>query len=157
MLTVSERLESARPADACLELPFEQRSRSRFRAQLSTGDEVGVMLHRGQILRGGDLLLASDGRVIEVRAAPETVSTVHSSDARALARAAYHLGNRHIALQLGPGWLRYGHDHVLDGLVQGLGLEVQVSEAPFEPEAGAYHSAAEPHAHPHEPVHGHGH
>jgi urease accessory protein len=157
MLTVSERLESARAADACLELPFEQRSRSRFRARLSTGDEVGVRLTRGQILRGGDLLLASDGRVIEVRAAPETVSTVHSSDARTLARAAYHLGNRHIALQLGQGWLRYVHDHVLDGLVQGLGLVVQVSEAPFEPEAGAYHSDAEPHAHPHEHAHGHGH
>jgi urease accessory protein len=157
MLTVSERLESARAADACLELPFEQRSRSRFRAHLSTGDEVGVRLTRGQILRGGDLLLASDGRVIEVRAAPETVSTVHSSDARTLARAAYHLGNRHIALQLGQGWLRYVHDHVLDGLVQGLGLVVQVSEAPFEPEAGAYHSDAEPHAHPHEHADGHGH
>src|SRR5277367_4722344 len=147
MLTVSERLESAPAVDACLELPFEQRSRSRFRAHLSTGDEVGVRLTRGQILRGGDLLLASDGRVIEVRAAPETVSTVHSSDARTLARAAYHLGNRHIALQLGQGWLRYVHDHVLDGLVQGLGLVVEVSQAPFEPEAGAYHSEGEGHVH----------
>jgi urease accessory protein len=157
MLTLTQRLESARPADACLELPFEQRSRSRFRAHLSTGDEVGVRLMRGQILRGGDLLLASDGRVIEVRAAPETVSTVHSTDARELARAAYHLGNRHIALQLGQGWLRYGHDHVLDGMVQGLGLIVEVSEAPFEPEAGAYHSEGEADVHPHEHAHGHEH
>ena len=100
MLTLSQRLTSPRSADASLELPFEQRSRSRFRARLSTGDEVGVKLNRGQILRGGDLLLASDGRVIEVRAAAETVSTVHSSDTRELARAAYHLGNRHIALQV---------------------------------------------------------
>jgi urease accessory protein len=155
MLTLSQRLESPRPVDACLELPFEQRSRSRFRATLSSGDEVGVMLSRGQILRGGDLLLASDGRVIEVRAAAETVSTVHSHDARALARAAYHLGNRHIALQLGEGWLRYVHDHVLDAMVQGLGLTVEVGQAPFEPEAGAYHSEAEPHAHSHEHAHGH--
>jgi urease accessory protein len=157
MLTLTQRLENPRPVDACLELPFEQRSRSRFRAHLSSGDEVGVRLNRGQILRGGDLLLASDGRVVEVRAAPETVSTVHSHDARALARAAYHLGNRHIALQVGEGWLRYVHDHVLDGLVQGLGLSVQVSEAPFEPEAGAYHSEAEAHPHSHEHGHGHGH
>lgn len=155
MLTVSQRLEHPRPADASLELPFEQRSRSRFRAILSSGDEVAVMLSRGQVLRGGELLLASDGRVIEVRAADETVSTVHSEDARELARAAYHLGNRHIALQLGAGWLRYVHDHVLDDMVQGLGLHVKVGQAPFEPEAGAYHSEAEPHAHAH--THGHGH
>lgn len=155
MLMLSERIEAPRPADASLELPFELRSRSRFRARLNTGDEVGVKLNRGQVLRGGDLLLASDGRVIEVRAAAETVSTVHSANARELARAAYHLGNRHIALQLGEGWLRYAHDHVLDDLVRGLGLAVQVAEAPFEPEAGAYHGAVETHAHSHE--HGHGH
>jgi urease accessory protein len=157
MLTLSQRLESPRPVDACLELPFELRSRSRFRATLSSGEAVAVMLSRGQILRGGDLLLASDGRVIEVRAAPETVSTVHSHDARELARAAYHLGNRHIALQLGAGWLRYGHDHVLDEMVQGLGLAVEVGQAAFEPEAGAYHSEAEAHAtaHAHEHAHGH--
>ena len=157
MLTLSEKLETRRPADASLELPFEQRSRSRFRSHLSNGDEVAVLLNRGQILRGGDLLLASDGRVIEVRAAPERVSTVHSADARALARAAYHLGNRHIALQLGEGWLRYGHDHVLDAMLEGLGLVVEVGQAPFEPEAGAYHGASETHAHPHEHPHGHGH
>ena len=78
-------------------------SRSRFRARLVGGEEVGVILAGGQILRGGDLLLASDGRVIEVVAAAETVSTVHSADPRALARAAYHLGNRHVALQIGEG------------------------------------------------------
>jgi urease accessory protein len=159
MLMLSERLDAARSADASLELPFELRSRSRFRAHLSTGDEVGVKLNRGQVLRGGDLLLASDGRVVEVRAAAETVSTVHSTNARALARAAYHLGNRHIALQLGEGWLRYAHDHVLDELIHGLGLVVQVSEAPFEPEGGAYQGGGAAHAHtqPHAHEHGHGH
>jgi urease accessory protein len=97
MLTISQRLQQPRAADARLLLPFELRSRSRFRAQLVGGEDVGVILARGQILRGGDLLLADDGRVIEVAAADETVSTVHSGEPRALARAAYHLGNRHVA------------------------------------------------------------
>jgi urease accessory protein len=156
MLTISQRLQPPRAADARLLLPFELRSRSRFRAQLVGGEDVGVMLARGQILRGGDLLLADDGRVIEVAAANETVSTVHSTEPRALARAAYHLGNRHVALQIGDGWLRYGHDHVLDDMVRGLGLTVTIEQAPFEPEAGAYHADAEgPHSHAHSHHHGH--
>jgi urease accessory protein len=140
MLTISERLQQPRAADARLVLPFELRSRSRFRARLVGGEEVGVILARGQILRGGDLLLSPDGRVIEVAAASESVSTVHSADPRALARAAYHRGNRHIALQIGEGWLRYSHDHVLDEMLHGLGLAVTLEQAPFEPEAGAYHA-----------------
>ena len=114
---------------------------------------------RGQILRGGDLLLADDGRVIEVAAATETVSTVHSARCRVqLARAAYHLGNRHVALQIGDGWLRYRHDHVLDEMVQGLGLTVTVEQAPFEPEAGAYHADADgAHGHSHSDGHDHDH
>ena len=148
MLTISQRLQQPRPPDARLVLPFQMRSRSRFRARLADGEEVGVMLARGQILRGGDLLLASDGRVIEIGAAAETVSTVHSDDPRLLARAAYHLGNRHVALQIGEGWLRYIHDHVLDEMLHGLGLSVSVGQSIFEPEAGAYHSGGE-HGHEH--------
>ncbi len=156
MLTISQRLQQPRVADARLLLPFELRSRSRFRAQLVGGEDVGVMLARGQILRGGDLLLADDGRVIEVAAANETVSTVHSAEPRALARAAYHLGNRHVALQIGDGWLRYGHDHVLDDMLRGFGLSVAVEQAPFEPEAGAYHADAQgAHSHAHSHHHGH--
>jgi urease accessory protein len=140
MLTISERLQQPRAPDARLVLPFEMRSRSRFRARLVGGEEVGVILARGQILRGGDQLLAPDGRVIEIAAAAENVSTVRTADVRWLARAAYHLGNRHVALQIGDGWLRYSHDHVLDNMLQGLGLKVTVEQASFEPEAGAYHS-----------------
>ena len=68
-----------------------------------------------------------------------------------LLRAAYHLGNRHVALQIGAGWVRYQHDHVIDEMVKGLGLDVQVEDTPFEPEAGAYggHAALMGHAHPH--------
>jgi urease accessory protein len=155
MLRILERLIGTRDAQLQLLLPFDLRSRSRFRARLVSGEEVGVQLTRGQILRGGDKLLAEDGRVVEVCAAPESVSTLHTPDVRLLARAAYHLGNRHVALQIGEGWLRYGHDHVLDDMVRGLGVEITVELAPFEPEAGAYHGGHE-HA-PHEHEHGHSH
>jgi urease accessory protein len=98
------------------------------------------------VLRGGDLLLDDEDRAIEVLAAAELVSTARDAGAVALLRAAYHLGNRHVALQVGEGWLRYRHDHVLDDMVRGLGLQVSVEQAPFEPEAGAYAGA---HAHGH--------
>jgi urease accessory protein len=86
-------------------------------------------------------------------AAPETVSVARSDNPRLLARAAYHLGNRHVALEIGPGWLRYGHDHVLDQMLSGLGLDLSVECAPFEPEAGAYHGSAG--HHDHAPSHSH--
>jgi urease accessory protein len=93
------------------------------------------------------LLLADDGRVIEVVAAPETVSTVREAGGGNLARAAYHLGNRHVALQIGARWLRYQHDHVLDDMVRGLGFTVEIEQAPFEPEAGAYGAGSHQHQH----------
>lgn len=152
MLNIARKLPaSTAPADVKLVLPFQLRNKSRLRTTLDTGEEVGLFLERGSILRGGDLLLAEDGRVVEVVAEPEAVSTVHASEPVALCRASYHLGNRHVALQIGPGWVRYQHDHVLDDMVRGLGLAVTVEQAPFEPEAGAYgghsHSALAPHAH----------
>ena len=131
-LQIVERLAEALPAQATLTLPFELRQKSRLRTRLDSGEDVGVFLARGTVLRDGDRLRTVDGLIVEVRAAPETVDPLQ------LARAAYHLGNRHVALQLGPGWLRYLHDHVLDGLAQTLGLNVVSEQAPFEPEAGAY-------------------
>src|SRR5690349_8647618 len=159
MLTIRERVTAPQRATAQLVLPFELRQKSRLRAQLTSGQEVGLFLERGLVLRGGDLLRAEDGTVIEVVAALETVSTVHESDATRLARAGYHLGNRHVPVQIGPGWLRYGHDHVLDDMVRGLGLTVVVEKAPFEPEAGAYGHphAAHSHQHEHDHDHAHGH
>ena len=149
MLTLVEKLSASRAFDAQLVLPFQLRTKSRLRTALETGEEVGIVLERGTILRDGDLLRAEDGRVVKVIAAAETVSTVHSTNALALMRAAYHLGNRHVALQIHDHWLRYQHDHVLDDMVRGLGLTVLVEEAPFEPEAGAYggHAALAPHVH----------
>lgn len=137
-------------ADTTLTLPFESRQKSRLRVHLDNGEEAALFLERGQVLRDGDRLRGNDGLVVEVRAAPEPVSTTASGDATLLARACYHLGNRHVALQIGPGWVRYRHDHVLDDMLRHLGLEVGYELAPFDPESGAYHSA---HSH----GHGHGH
>ena len=152
VLNISRKLPASQaPADVKLVLPFQLRNKSRLRTTLDNGEEVGLILERDSVLRGGDLLLADDGRIVEVVAEPETVSTVRASDPLALCRASYHLGNRHVALQIGTGWVRYQHDHVLDEMVRGLGLSVIIEAAPFEPEVGAYgghsHSALAPHAH----------
>lgn len=131
-----------------LVLPFELRSKTRLRTQLETGEEVGLFLERGSVLRGGDLLEAVDGRIVQVVAATEEVMEVHSDSALAIARCAYHLGNRHVAVQLEPGLLRFARDHVLGEMVRGLGLAVVETRAPFEPEGGAYGGhAAHTHGH----------
>jgi urease accessory protein len=118
-----------------LELPFESRQKSRLRSKLASGEEVGLMLPRGEILRGGDLVTASDGRVIEIVALPEKLLHIESDS---LAKAAYHLGNRHVPVQVGPDFLRIAEDHVLEEMLRKLGAKVTHVEAPFEPEAGAY-------------------
>jgi urease accessory protein len=161
MRTISTDAPAGAPHADTLTLPFDLRQKSRFLARLDSGEEVGLMLARGRVLRGGDRLLASDLKVVLVQAQVEDVSTVPSQDAHALARAAYHLGNRHVAVQIGDGWLRYLHDHVLDDMVRALGLPVALHRAPFEPEAGAYghsHSHAS-HSHEHDahPAHSHAH
>ncbi len=141
--------------DGWLTLPIEQRVRSRLRARLDDGREVGLFLPRGTLLRDGDRLGNDDGLIIELIAAAETVSTLHCDDPTLLARAAYHLGNRHIPLQVEKGWLRYQHDHVLDDMLRQMGLAPVVEQAPFEPEAGAYQQAAEGHHHSHSHSHNH--
>jgi urease accessory protein len=142
MITFHHRLDDAAaagtPATATVTLTFHQRRRSRMRARLDDGTEVALVLPRGLVLRDGDVLGADDGAVIRVVAAPESVSTAHTTDPRLLARACYHLGNRHIAVEVGAGHARYLHDHVLDHMVTALGLEVSVELVAFEPEAGAY-------------------
>jgi len=134
-----------------LELPFELRQKSRLRTTLDDGEEVALMLPRGTVLRGGDWLVATDGRVIEVVAQPERVLHVLCASPSELVRAAYHLGNRHVPVQVGPGWLRIGADHVLEEMLRGLRARVTALEVAFEPEAGAY----TPH-HRHDNESGHG-
>lgn len=145
MLLIESLYEGVRAATDKLELDFGYRTKSRLRARLASGDEVGLFLPRGTILRGGQKLQARDGRIVEVVAAPEDLLEVRCTDAFELARAAYHLGNRHVAVELGEGWLRIQADHVLEGMLTGLGAEVEALRAPFEPEAGAY---AHGHQHP---------
>jgi len=118
-----------------LKLPFDSRQKSRLRTKLVSGEEVALLLPRGEILRGGDLVTASDGRVIEVVAEPEKLLHI---EADSLPRIAYHLGNRHVPVQVGEGFLRIAVDHVLKEMLKKLGAKVTEVEAPFEPEAGAY-------------------
>jgi len=118
-----------------LKLPFDSRQKSRLKAKLVSGEEVALLLPRGEILRGGDLVTGSDGRVIEVVAEPEKLLHI---EADSLPRIAYHLGNRHVPVQVGEGFLRIAVDHVLEEMLKKLGAKVSEVEAPFEPEAGAY-------------------
>ena len=151
MLVVQRKLRAPAPHDAELILPFELRQKSRLRTTVAGGEEIGVFLERGTILRSGDCLGSDDGRVVRVVAADEELIEVRCTDSTALARAAYHLGNRHTPTQVGDGWLRIAADDVLAGMLRGLGATVTRLRAPFEPEAGAY--AAGHHAHSGEAKH----
>ncbi len=134
-----------------LVMPFDARRKSRQLARLDTGEDVALVLPRGTVLRGGDLVVAADGRVVEIVASPEPLLHVACESPEALARAAYHLGNRHVPVQVGEGWIRLAQDHVLEVMLQGLGATVSAVEAPFEPEAGAYGAH---HRHDNESGHG---
>ena len=126
-------------------LEYSRREKTRQRAQLESGEEIAIKLPRGTVMRGGDCLRTAHGRTVRVVSGREQVSTVYASAADVLARVAYHLGNRHVWLQVGPGWVRYLADHVLDDMVRGFGLEPAAEVAAFEPEGGAYSS----HGHSH--------
>lgn len=134
-----------------LTLVLDQRIKSRLKVTLDNGVEAGLFLPRGTVLQQGDRLRAGSGEIIRILAADEPVSTITVDDSLMMARACYHLGNRHVALQISPGFIRYQHDHVLDDMVRGLGLSVKVGVAPFEPEPGAYsdHDSAYSHHHAH--------
>ncbi|MFP5504966.1 MAG: urease accessory protein UreE [Gammaproteobacteria bacterium] len=160
-MDIFDRMVSGADAARTLTLSFERRSRSRQRVLLDDGRAALLALPRGTVLRDGDVLGCADGPSVRVRAAAETVSTAVHADPATLLRAAYHLGNRHVPVQIGPGWLGYLHDHVLDAMCRGLGLHVEVAQRPFEPEDGAYAGAGHRHGHGHShadphPDHDHG-
>jgi urease accessory protein len=127
---------------ASVELDWDVRQKSRFDATDSHGRTLGLFLPRGSVVRGGDVLVAEDGSLIRVTAADQPVLVVrHCPDhgsAFDLLRAAYHLGNRHVALELRPDHLKLEPDHVLADLLRQMHLIVSEAQAPFEPEAGAY-------------------
>ncbi|EIK69589.1 urease accessory protein UreE [Pseudomonas synxantha BG33R] len=139
MLVIHRRIAPQALWAAELLLNFEARSKSRLRCFSADGEDVGLFLERGQPpLHDGEFLQAEDGRVVRVCARPEQLLHVTCRNAFELTRAAYHLGNRHVALQVGDGWLRLLDDYVLKAMLEQLGADTQTIEAPFQPEHGAY-------------------
>lgn len=137
------------PTALTLCLTMDERTKSRLKVTLSDGQEAGLFLPRGTILKEGDVLSTEDGELVTIEAAKEQVSTVYSDDALLLARVCYHLGNRHVPLQIEAGWCRYFHDHVLDDMARGLGATVSVGLEKYQPEAGAYGGSSGGHHHHH--------
>lgn len=188
MLQVSKLLPRGQPlAPVLLQraaqvvLDWDTRQKSRFQATDSQGRTLGVFLPRGSVVRGGDVLVAEDGTLVRVVAAPQAVLRItpclqHGTPFD-LVRAAYHLGNRHVPIELTPAYLQIEPDHVLADMLRAMHLAVQEQQAAFEPESGAYgdhaasHGHSHSHAHPgsppngsahthgpaHEHEHGHGH
>ena len=138
MIELKSKVSREVAASAQLSLPFELRQKSRLRTQLVSGEDAWVMLPRGGILRGGDKLQGTNGRVVEVIAADEAVIHITCTNTHELTKAAYHLGNRHVPVEVGDGYLRIAADHVLEDMLKGLGAALTAMQAPFEPEGGAY-------------------
>ncbi|MBK0063787.1 MULTISPECIES: urease accessory protein UreE [unclassified Acinetobacter] len=128
-----------------VELTFDTRQKSRFRATLANGTDIGVDLPRTGILRSGSFIATNNGEILRVDAKPEQLMQVMAKTDFELLKAAYHLGNRHVPLMLTPYALYFEPDHVLAEMVEGLGLDVKQVEHAFEPESGAYAQ----HAHDH--------
>ena len=154
---------------ATVELDWDVRQKSRFGATDSQGRALAIFLPRGTVVRGDDVLVAEDGSLIRVVAAPQAVLRItacaeHGSPFD-LTRAAYHLGNRHVPIELQPDHLKIEPDHVLADMLRAMHLTVVEQQAAFEPEGGAYgqggghggHSHGHGHAHDHEEAHAHPH
>lgn len=144
---------------AQLVLDWDLRQKSRFDALTSDQQRVGVFLPRGTVLRGGDVLVTQDGGLLRVVAAPQPVLRITPCAEHGqrfdLLRAAYHLGNRHVPVELHPDHLQIEPDHVLADLLRAMHLTVQERMAPFEPEGGAYAAGGHHHGHAHGHAHGH--
>ncbi|MGJ7565360.1 urease accessory protein UreE [Variovorax sp. GB1R11] len=147
---------------ATIELDWDVRQKSRFDATDSQGRQIGVFLPRGTAVRGGDVLVAEDGSLVRVIAAPQPVLRITHCTAHGtpfdLTRAAYHLGNRHVPIELKPDHLKIEPDHVLADMLRSMHLIVVAVDEAFEPEGGAYGSHggghSHDHAHDHAPSHG---
>jgi urease accessory protein len=153
-----------------VELDWDQRQKSRFGATDSAGRDLAVFLPRGTVVRGGDVLVAEDGSLVRVLAAAQPVLRItHCTEHGTpfdLTRAAYHLGNRHVPIELRTEYLQIEPDHVLADMLHAMHLIVHELQAPFEPEGGAYaahgghaHGQAHGHTHVHTDAgsHAHGH
>jgi urease accessory protein len=160
MLTVNKLLPQGQGLAAVLlkrassvELDWDVRQKSRFDATDSAGRTLGVFLPRGTVVRGGDVLVAEDGSMIRVQAAPQAVLVITPCTEHGtpfdLVRAAYHLGNRHVQIELQPAHLKIEPDHVLADMLRAMHLTVKETTAAFEPEGGAYSAGGHAH-HDHE-------
>lgn len=139
MIELRERVDGfAGAVDDAVVLPFELRQKTRLRTVSREGRDTGIFIERGTVLRGGDLLRSACGLVVEVIAEPESLMEVRSNDPLVLARLAYHLGNRHVHVQIGSGFLRTPDDYVLRDMLLQLGAQVESVMAPFDAESGAY-------------------
>lgn len=149
MLVIEHRLqECTGKIDETLYLTYEDRSKSRLHCFTADGQEVGIFLSHGQApLADGELLQAKDGRIIKIVAEAEELLHVTCSNHFELTRAAYHLGNRHITLQIGDGWLRILNDYVIKDMLIQLGATVTLIKEAFNPETGAYHTKGHHHVH----------
>jgi urease accessory protein len=143
-----------------VELDWDTRQKSRFECTDSAGRTLGVFLPRGTVVRGGDMLVTEDGSLVKVLAAPQTVLRITHCSAHGtpydLIRAAYHLGNRHVQIELKPDHLKIEPDHVLADMLRAMHLIVHEAREAFEPEAGAY-AQGHAHAHAHDHAHAHHH
>jgi urease accessory protein len=147
-----------------IELDWDIRQKSRFDATDSLGRQVGIFLPRGTLVRGGDVLVAEDGSMVKVIAAPQAVLRITACKTHGspfdLTRAAYHLGNRHVPIELKPDHLKIEPDHVLADMLRAMHLIVSGVNEAFEPEGGAYsttgHAHEAPHAHAKPAAHVHG-
>ena len=146
---------------ATVELDWDVRQKSRFAATDSTGRQLGIFLPRGTVVRGGDVLVAEDGSLVRVLAAPQPVLVITACAQHGtpfdLTRAAYHLGNRHVPLELQPDHLKIEPDHVLADMLRAMHLTVNEAQAAFEPEGGAYAAGGQGHGHGHDHDHDHAH
>ena len=162
MLEITAKLKTSKTAyriktGGSLTLTFDQRMKGGA-AKLDSGEEVTLRLPTGEVLRGGDLVTASDGRVIEVRSRPESLLQVEAASAAQLARIAYRLGNSHVAMEAGEACLRVPARPELEEALKRLGASVKSVEAPFEPEADGHAAGHHDHAHcGHDHHHEHGH
>ena len=135
-------------------LDWDVRQKRRFETVDSLGRSLGIFLSRGTVIRGGDVLVAEDGSLIQVNAEPQevlriTACTIHGSPFD-LTRAAYHLGNRHVPIELNPDHLKIEPDHVLAEMLRAMHLTVNTVHEAFEPEGGAYRSGGHHHGHDHD-------
>lgn len=170
MLEIYERLGTHchEPVSATVVVDYEKRDRGRLRLTSTDGEEVRLFLERGKPLIVGEYLKATDGKIVRVEGAVEAVAHASCDDWNTFAKACYHLGNRHVKVEVGDCWLRIKPDHVLEDMLHQLGLMVSHEDAVFVPESGAYagghhhhhddhHSHDHDHGHSHDHSHGHSH